>query len=93
MGQIKPPNWASSEYRNQQRNDKNKSHHAAVRSLSFKWLRIIYRCWKDGRTYDEEIYLQSLRRRGALLAGALGLPTSGTWKSIGGFQKFSIDNT
>jgi hypothetical protein len=33
------------------------------------------------------MYLQSLRRRGSLLAGALGLPTLVTWKSVGGFQK------
>jgi hypothetical protein len=34
-------------------------------------MRIIYRCWKDGKPYDEAIYMQSLRRRGSLLAGCL----------------------
>ena len=28
-----------------------------VRSLAFKWIRIIFRCWKDGKPYDEEIYM------------------------------------
>jgi len=43
--------------------------------------------------YDEEIYMQSLRRRGSLLAGTLGLPTLAWWKSVAGFQKLSEDNT
>jgi hypothetical protein len=56
-----------------QRKEKDQSHHAAVRSLAFKWMRIIYRCWKDGETYDEEINMQSLGRRGSLQGKALGL--------------------
>ena len=67
-------------------------HQVAVRSLAFKWLRIIYRCWKDGKPYDEAIYMQSLRRRGCLLAGVLGTPTGVRWKSVAGFQKLSEDN-
>ena len=39
------------------------SHHAAVRALAFKWIRILYRCWKDRTPYDESQYLDSLRRR------------------------------
>src|SRR5229473_2872551 len=38
--------WASAYYR-AQRDDKKKSHHAAVRSLAYKWIRIAFRCWKD----------------------------------------------
>ena len=71
---IQQSEWARAYY-DHQRHDKNKSHHVAVRSLAFKWLRIIYRCWKDGKPYDEAIYMQSLRRRGSLLAGVLGTPT------------------
>jgi hypothetical protein len=33
--------------------------------------------------------MQSLRRRGSLLAGVLGSATLAEWKSVGGFQKFS----
>src|SRR5579871_5772197 len=43
--------WAKAYYEHL-RNDKNKSHHAAVRSLAFKWIRIIFRCWKDGKPYE-----------------------------------------
>jgi len=71
------------------RNDKNTSHQVAVRSLASQWLRIIYRCWKDGKPYDEAIYMQSLRRSGALLAGILGTSTGVGWKSVGGFQQLS----
>lgn len=38
-------------------------HPAAVRSLAYKWIRIIYRCWMDSKPYDEEIYLASLRAK------------------------------
>jgi hypothetical protein len=69
-----------------------KEHQAAVRSLAFKWIRISFRCWKDGKPYDEEIYMQSLRRRGSLLAAALGPATSAGWKSVAGFQKLSENN-
>ena len=81
--------WAKAYYEHL-RNDEKKSHHAAVRSLAYKWIRIIYRCWKDGKPYDEEIYMQSLRRRGSLLVSAPGVATtSAGWKTVGGFQKLS----
>jgi hypothetical protein len=89
---IPQSEWARAYYEHQ-RNEKQKSHHAAVRSLAFKWLRIIYRCWKEGKPYDEEIYLKSLRRRGSLLAGALETPTGIRWQSVAGFQKLSEKNT
>lgn len=38
-------------------------HHAAVRALAYKWIRIIFRCWKDGVPYDERKYLEALNRR------------------------------
>jgi len=89
---IQQSEWARAFYEHQ-RNENQKSHHAAVRSLAFKWVRIIYRCWKDGKPYDEEIYLQSLLRRGSLLGEVLGLTTGVGWKSIAGFQKLSENNT
>jgi hypothetical protein len=39
--------------------------------------------------YDEQIYLQSLRRRGSLLSAAVGLATGSGWTNVAGFQKFS----
>lgn len=46
-----------------QQRDRNKSHHAAVRALSFKWLRIVFRCWKDSVPYDEARYALALQKR------------------------------
>jgi transposase len=42
---MKTCNWAREHYDLQR--SRNKSHHAAVRSLAFKWLRILFRCWKN----------------------------------------------
>jgi len=70
---------------------KGKEHHAAVRALAFKWIRVLFACWKNRTPYDEQIYLQSLRKRNSPLkallpgGGALG------WKDVAGFQKLSED--
>ena len=53
--------WANAYYEMQR--DRGKSHHAAIRALAFKWIRIIYRCWKQGKIYDEAKYLTSLAKR------------------------------
>lgn len=34
-----------------------KGHHSAVRALAFKWLRILFRCWKDSVPYREDVFL------------------------------------
>jgi hypothetical protein len=36
--------------------------------------------------------LRSLRRRGSLIVGALGLPTGVGWQRVAGFQKLSENN-
>ena len=79
--------WAEAYYRAAKEN--GKSHHAVVRSLAHKWIRIIFRCWKDGRPYDEQTYLQALKRTGSPLIDSFHLDTQGEWKGVAGFQKFS----
>jgi len=44
------------------------AHHAAVRALAYKWIRIIFRCWKERKPYDEAQYVETLRRRGSPIA-------------------------
>nr|ART35747.1 B75 [uncultured bacterium] len=66
---IRWSGWARIYY-DQQRARGNR-HHAAVRSLAFKWIRIIYRCWQMGVAYHEQTYLQSLRRRNSPLIKSL----------------------
>jgi transposase len=66
--------WASAYYAMQRH--KGKEHHAAVRALAFKWIRVIWKCWQTRTPYNEVIYLESLRRRGApLLKFAAENPT------------------
>ena len=57
--------WAGTYYRQQRL--KGASHHIAVRSLAFKWIRILYRCWQSRTPYDESLYLKALQRRGSNL--------------------------
>jgi transposase len=53
--------WARQYYHHQRA--KNKSHHTAVRALAFKWMRILYRCWKDRQPYREDLYLTRVAER------------------------------
>jgi transposase len=55
--------WARAYYFMQR--DLGKKHHAAVRALAYKWIRIIFRCWKDRVPYDDATYMKSLRRKEA----------------------------
>ena len=53
-----------------------------------KWIRIIFRCWKEGKLYDEQVHLQSLQKR----RSPLGVPNTVVgWKPVAGFQKFSAN--
>ncbi len=61
--------WARAYY--QQQRQRGQSHHAALRALAYKWIRIIFRCWKDRTPYDEATYLKSLQLRGSNLASDL----------------------
>ncbi len=61
--------WARAYYESQR--DAGKDHHAAVRALAFKWIRILFRCWQDGTPYDEARYIHALHKRGSPLAHRL----------------------
>jgi transposase len=74
--------WARAYYERQR--ESGMSHHAAVRCLAFKWIRIVFRCWKDRKPYDEQTYLRSLQRRASPLTGR-------KWESVAGFQKLSAN--
>jgi transposase len=53
--------WAAAFYRQQRA--AGKSHQAALRSLAYKWIRIVHHCWKHRQPYDESIYLNALKKR------------------------------
>lgn len=37
-------------------------HHAILRTLAFKWIRILWKCWQTRTPYSEQRYLESLDR-------------------------------
>lgn len=59
--------WAENFYKSQRA--KGKSHSIAVRALAFKWIRIIYKMWKNKTTYSEATYLKALSKSGSHLIG------------------------
>lgn len=61
--------WANAYYRLQLQ--RGNSHHAAVRSLAYKWIRILFRCWKENMPYNESSYLNSLSKTGSPLSFVL----------------------
>lgn len=61
--------WANAYHRRQKR--AGKEHHAILRALAFKWIRILWRCWHDNVPYREQHYLDALTRRGSPLASDL----------------------
>jgi hypothetical protein len=78
--------WARDYYEGQRA--KGKSRHTAIRALAFKWVRILFRCWKEGKPYDELTYQRSLADR------RLKSPATETvelqWKNVAGFNKITI---
>jgi transposase len=66
---ITQSDWARACY--DQLRKRGKSHHAALRALAFKWIRIIFRCWKTRTPYDEARYCKSLQLRRSPVAGKL----------------------
>jgi transposase len=60
---IKFSFWAKNFYQSQR--EKGKSHHKAVRALAFKWVRVLFACWKNNTVYDESKYLMVLQKRGS----------------------------
>lgn len=61
--------WAAAHY--QQQRAKGCGHHAAVRSLAYKWQRIIWKCWQNRTPYNEAIYEAALQKSGSPLVALL----------------------
>ena len=57
--------WAQAYY--EMLRKRGKPHHTAIRSLAFKWIRIMYCCWQNRTPYDEVKYIQALKRTGSPL--------------------------
>jgi transposase len=78
--------WAKTHY--QRLRARGKAHHAAVRALAFKWIRILFRCWKDRKPYDAALYENTLRRREPSAPESASHPQL-VWKNCAGFFKLT----
>jgi transposase len=77
--------WAKAYY--EQQRAKGKPRNTVVRALAFKWIRILFRCWKDHKPYSEEVYRQALARRHQLAVKSS--PVQLQWKTCAGFSKIT----
>jgi transposase len=59
--------WAKAYYNRQIKRGKPRS--VILRALAFKWLRILFRCWKNNTPYDGPKYLENLQSKGSPLHG------------------------
>jgi transposase len=64
---------------------RGKKHHAAVRALAYKWIRILYRCWKDRLPYVETRDAQVLKGQQFVASAVVEFQC----KKVAGFQKLS----
>jgi transposase len=76
--------WARAYYDSQKA--RGKQHHAIIRSLAFKWMRILFRCWQNRTPYDESCYLAALGRRSTTASKPA---VEIVWKAVAGFSKIS----
>ena len=66
---IRVSAWAAA-YHEEQR-EKGKGTWAIHRSLAYKWIRILWKCWQDRKPYNETEYLKALERRNSPLVRRL----------------------
>jgi transposase len=62
--------WAAACYLDQR--SRGKGHHTAVRALSYKWQRVVFRCWQTRTPYNDQLYEQGLRKAKSHLVGKFG---------------------
>jgi transposase len=61
--------WAEAYYSMQL--ERGKRHHVAIRALAYKWIRILFRCWKNRVAYDDSVYSNSLTKHQSAIAKRL----------------------
>lgn len=47
---------------------RGKKFHTVIRSLAYKWIRILFKCWQTRTPYNEDQYMEALRKRGSIFA-------------------------
>lgn len=57
--------WARAYY--EEKHEQGVERQTIFRSLAYRWIRIMFACWKSRQPYDEKRYIEQLRRRGSPL--------------------------
>jgi len=72
---VKYSDWARAFF--QERLDKGWGRFRIYRALAFKWIRILWSCWRKNEQYDEAKHLKTLQKRGIkTYAGLVPPPTT-----------------
>jgi Transposase IS116/IS110/IS902 family len=82
--------WARTYYEEQRA--KGKGCNTAIRALAFKWIRILFRCWKDRKPYDRVMYhcvLEAHRAKQERVVPFVDLQ----WKTMAGFSKLAVSGS
>jgi transposase len=61
--------WAQAYY--QQKKDQGKSHASALRCLGQRWLKILWKMWQMGTTYDEALHMRNQVSHGSWVIGLM----------------------
>lgn len=77
--------WAKQYY--DEKRSQGKSQHTILRSLAFKWIRILFRCWKNRTPYDPQLYERTRARRRQTSKTRQTVELQ--WKNVAGFSKLS----
>ncbi len=75
--------WARDYYERQR--SKGKGHNTAVRALAFKWIRILFRCWRNNVPYSELVYTRSVADKKQQEQPAQAVEIK--WEKKAGFKK------
>ena len=76
--------WAREYYEHQRK--AGKGHNTAVRALAFKWIRILFRCWKNSVAYSELVYTKSAANK--KVQNQAGQAVEIKWEKKMGMSKF-----
>ena len=77
--------WAKAYYEQQRANGKPRN--TVVERSAFKWIRILFRCWKDHKPYREDFYREALARHQQ--PASKRAPVQLQWKNCAGFSKIT----
>ncbi len=71
MGSLTKSKWAKAYY--DQAKKAKVTHYTILRALAFKWIRIIYACWKNDVKYDEQKHIEMLIKKRSPIVNNLQL--------------------